>query len=253
MNLKSCLIPTCVCSIIVGFFIYDVVSLVQTDVAERRNELLDRLTPPLTMELEEAEELKWSQPGPIAIAAAGLLEEGFVEAGKRFWQENTSLLGMTLSEQGIACLLTEEPQRFAVVNLLTHYEDGTWYTTSNSTVTHQKKPPSAQGQELDTDDVHTLIQSHLTNRPKSGILPADDMWSDLRLYYTQEMAFNIARGGPEDEEHRQLIIALGEEPTPELIQVLREGWERRIAQARQLDSQARQLDSAQTDETTTIE
>lgn len=247
-NLRSCLFACVGCIIVLSIFFYDVYSVLRD--SEKTN-LVDSFVPPLELTLQEVDSLEWKEQERATASCVVLAEAGFVEAGFRTASE-AKFHGWSHESDHTYAYLVNDMQRDHAVLFLTPYQDGSWYITSNSSITALKTPPHIKETWRDTTDAAELLKLHLQERERGPMKDVSiaSAWSEFARLYREETQFHINRGGPTRAELELLVrqsvgatdadAEADADKYEKFVNLIQMGWQRRVDEVREKNASSAQ-------------
>src|SRR5262249_12457554 len=155
---------------------------------------------------------------------------GFTEAGTYQAQEveGLGLQAWVNPPKGVTAIVYEHPQAGVWIDLVTHYEDGTRCTYANTAqgggVEHSPGPSVDRSPNISTGKMYQKPRAGRPNKPLKPIT-ADEFVAVFEKAYADEMDWRNSRGGPSEQEIRNVAALMGETYTDEQVSAVRQQLE----------------------------
>ncbi len=170
--------------------------------------------PPDTIALRPNASPKWKERKKVDAHLAQLRQRGFASAGTFDIPAlgGVLLAGFVKPSDGALAVVYEHPRAGVIVDLVTYYPDGTGVTVTSSAPTGLDVRPGFTRVNLPGSDASALY-ARLQKERAAGRTPtavkAGEFAARFEKAYADEMAWRNSRGGPTEDEIRNVAAQSG--------------------------------------------
>ena len=188
--------------------------------------------PPFRVKLAKVDRPTWADRDQIEFLAGPLRSAGFIDLGIfDVTPTPIRLLALASCKDNIYAAVYQHPESGVHLDLVTAYQDGTFYTHSTSKQAGLLDQPQFKTtKSLPELGAADLLKRFLVERPQKAMLPAtaDAFPSLFESFWARDFDWRIARGGVTDEEIQRLAAQDGGSISEENVRLIKLQWRQSI-------------------------